>query len=49
MGEKTSGLQIKKVRRKNHIPEYHALSPVRTIKKIRKQSIDEKPPNSIGY
>ena len=49
MGEKTSCLQIKKVKKKNHIPKYHAPNPVETMKKIREQLIDEKPPNPMGY
>ena len=49
MGEKTSCLQIKKVRRKNYIPEYYTPSPVETMRKICEQSINEKPPNLVGY
>ena len=49
MGEKISCLQIRKVKRKNQIPEYHILSLIETMKKIHKQLIDIKPSNSIGY
>ena len=37
------------MRRKNHIPDYHAPSPIGTMRKICEQSIDEKPHNLIGY
>ena len=47
--KKTSYLQIKKMRKKNHISEYHAPSPVGTMRKIREQSINEKPFNLVGY
>ena len=47
--EKTSCLQIKKMKKKNQIPEYYALNPVKTIKKIHEQSIDKKTPSPIKY
>ena len=37
------------MRRKNQIPEYHTPSPKGSIKMIREQSINEKPPNPVGY
>ena len=37
------------MKKKNQIPEYHAPSLVETIKKIREQSIDKKPPNLGRY
>ena len=39
----------KKVKKKNQISKYHILSLRRLIKIIYQQSINEKPPNLIGY
>ena len=48
MGEKTSCLSNRKVRRKNQIPEYHAPSS-EGYDEEDTRSIDEKPPNPVGY
>ena len=37
------------MRKKNQIFEYYVSSPGGLIETIREQSIDEKPPNSVGY
>ena len=47
MGEKTSYLLDKKVRRKNKISEYYSLSP-EGYNEEDMRSINEKPPNPVG-
>ena len=49
MGEKTSCLQIRKIKKKNQIPKYHTFSLIKTMKKICEQSVDVKPSNLMGY
>ena len=48
MGEKTSCLLDKKMRKKNQIPEYHTSSPERYDEKDTR-SINEKSPHPVGY
>ena len=47
MGEKTSCLLDKKMRKKNQIPEYHSASP-EGYNEEDTRLIDEKPPNPVG-
>ena len=37
------------MKRKNQIPEFYTPSPIEMMKKIHKQSINEKPLNLVGY